>query len=193
MLITETGPAAMFDASDAELRQMLRLEADETDEDTLIASMIAAAVSRAENFTRRRFLTQTVRLFADTFRDYPDGMIALPVTPIKSVDQVEYVDTDGVTQTLPDTDYVISRSGVGEVLRPAYGATWPDVRCEPDAVRIDLIVGYGDAASDVPADILQAIRYDVAHMFLHRDMAGQQSPDLPGPTRTSLSPYRVFY
>lgn len=195
MLIDLSPPSAPFGASDALLRQMLRLDVAETDEDTLIDGLIVSAVARAEAFTRRRFLTQTVRLVLDDFCGDEAGRIALPVTPIQSVDQIEYTDTDGVDQVLASTEYKIQRSGVGELLVPEYEKSWPSVRSQGDAVRVDLVVGYGDDAADIPADILHAIRLDVAHKFTIREsvVLGDSVAELPMGARDHLNSHRVWY
>jgi len=188
MLSTITPPAApLLTPDDAALRQHLRLEAGETDADTLLAELIAAATARAEAYTRRRLLTQTVRLTLDGFGIGGLEATPLPVAPIQSVDQVQYKDNAGAWQTVQAADYRLVDSVEPHELWPAFGRTWPVPEREPAVVRIDLVVGYGAAASDVPPDIVQAVRMMVAHLDQNREAA-----DTPFGVETLLGPHRIW-
>jgi uncharacterized phiE125 gp8 family phage protein len=183
-LDTITPPVALLTSGDAALRQHLRLFPDETDQDALINDFCLAAVSVAEGFTRRRFLTQTVRLTQDSFGC---GGLVLPIDPVISVDQVSYVDGAGVEQTMSAADYRLVRSRVPAELHPAYGESWPTPRPDRDAVSVDLVVGYG-TASDVPRDIVQAVRLLVLHWYDNRDAMGS----LPEAPASLLRPWRLW-
>jgi uncharacterized phiE125 gp8 family phage protein len=195
MLTTLVAPSPPFDETDQALRQMLRLEASETEQDTLIVALIAASVASVEAFLRRKLVTQTVQLTLDGFLCGARGEIALPVTPVQTVDQVNYVDADGISQTLAASEYEISRSGVTEKLILSYDGSWPVVRDQSDAVQIDLVVGYGDTAADIPADILHAVRLNVAHMFDVRpsDAPDRGDPAMPSAVRSHLNRHRAWF
>lgn len=175
-----------------DLRGVLSLTPEETEFDDEITTMIASARARAEAFTRRRLITQTVTQFLDAF---PHGGIALRIAPVQDVSEVRYIDPDGAVQTLAAAAYKISRSSGYEVLMPAFGHDWPATRSEPDAVEIDIIAGYGDAGADVPDDILRAMKMDIAHLFEHREsVASNGTPvEMPIGSRTFLEPHRAFF
>lgn len=185
-LSTITPPASeVVDSSDTVLRQWLRLEADETEQDELIDDLAVAAQAKVEAFTRRRLVTQTVRLLLDGFCD---SGVELPIAPVASVDQVQYLNDAGAWTTLASSAYQLIASRVPNELHPAYGQIWPVPREDAAVVRIDLVVGYGDAA-DVPEPFQQAIRRLTSHFYYHRD---QVEDSLPGSIRDLLMPH-VFW
>lgn len=188
-LTTINGPAGeIFTAAD--MREHLRRESDETDQDTVIESYIAAARGWVEAYTRRRLLTQTVRLTLDGFGRA--DAVHLPIAPIQSVSQVQYLDANGTWQTVDAAGYRLITSPSPNELRPAYGQTWPVPRLDVDVVRIDLVVGYGAAAADIPEPILQAIRLLVAGWFANRESAGDVGDAVPFGVTHMLSRYRLW-
>jgi uncharacterized phiE125 gp8 family phage protein len=61
-------------------------------------------------------------------------------------------------------------------------------------VEIDVSVGYGDAASDVPAALVHAIRLLVAHWYENRRIAATtgESGVLPATVSALIAPYRML-
>lgn len=189
-LITVTPPAAEPLAA-SDMRAQLRLDADETHEDALIGALIASARARTEAFLRRRLITQTVRLERPPICG---GMaVDLPVAPVQSVTSIAYTDTAGDAVTLDPARYRLVTSRARPLVLPVYGTTWPSMLDEPDALRITLVVGYGAAGSDVPADILHGIRQIVAHLYQFREnTAPTQFGPLPLGAEHMLSPHRLW-
>jgi uncharacterized phiE125 gp8 family phage protein len=106
---------------------------------------IPGARGIAENFTGRSFAQKTYRLMLDGF---PDGAIPLEMPPIESITAVEYVDADGVTQTMPNTDYYLDSRHRDSWLLPAHGTDWPATLVTPrrkgfNAKIQDSILKYG--------------------------------------------------
>lgn len=182
-----------LDATDPVLRQQLQLVDDETDQDALIDALCASARARIEGYTRRRLLTQTVRLTRDGFGAGFDGPVLLPIAPVQSVDQVQFQDGLGAWRTVPPDDYDLQRSREPNQLRPAYGRSWPVPRVHTDVVTIDLVVGYGDDTADVPADILHTMRLLVAHLYMHREATSAAgAAEIPLGFRDMLAPHRIW-
>lgn len=153
----------------AEAKLHARIDEDET----AIASLIVAAREMAETYTRRAFVTQTWKMFLDAF---PCGSaIELPRAPLQSVTHVKaYDDADAVTTFAASNYYVDSATRPGRiVLREA--SSWPDAARVANAVEIQFVAGYGNAAA-VPNQIKQAILMTVAHLYEHR---GDASVDMP--------------
>ena len=48
------------------------------------------------------------------------------------------------------------------------GYTWPSIQDEINALTVTYVAGYGDAGSDVPGNILQAMRYLIATYYENR-------------------------
>lgn len=189
MSLTIVTPAAAepITAADTVLRTHLYLSEQDTAENALLDAFIASARDLVEVYLRRRLITQTVRVTLDRFGCGGSSEVRLPIAPIQSVDQVQYLDDAGDWQTVDPAKYRLIASDEPNVLAPEYGMIWPVTRLDRAVVRIDLVVGYGDAGVKVPPRILQALRLQVAHMFHHRgDTEG--TDDLCEMARNMLRP-----
>jgi uncharacterized phiE125 gp8 family phage protein len=58
-----------------------------------------------------------------------------------------------------------------------------------NAIAVEFTVGYGDAASDVPAPIVEAILEIIAFLYENR---GEAPAELPLDALALLAPYRVI-
>lgn len=143
----------------------LHLRQDLSADDTLINQIIAAATVWAEDFLHRRFITQTVTM---TIHAFTGRAIMLPIAPVQSITEIRYLDSAGVQQTLSTDVYKLSKGQLPFYVVTQYGQTWPQTRAEADAVEIEFVAGYGDAASDVPADIVRAVYMLAASMYENR-------------------------
>lgn len=142
----------------AEAKEYLRVDTDETEFDSEIGSFIAASRAEIEAITSTRLITQTVDLSAAHFA----SLAVLPIGPVQSITSIKYVDTTGFEDTLFSDDYELIGSGLTARIDPAFSANWPVAAIRVDAVRVRMVVGYGDAGSDLPRDLhfalLRAIR-----------------------------------
>jgi uncharacterized phiE125 gp8 family phage protein len=170
----------------AEAKSHLRV--DSTDHDTRIDALIRAAREYVEQVTRRALMTQTWKLYLD---DFPlSERIDLPRPPIQSVTLIEYVDTDGATQTLDASQYrVDSKTEPGRITE-AEGVTWPATDQVTNAVTITYDAGYGGTAADVPQAIQEAIQLQVELLFDRPDSGYAKT--LRESRDALLAPYRVF-
>ena len=155
----------------AEAKQHLRFEA--TVEDALISALIVAARKHCETATRRAFVTQTLRLTRDTFPTWKECyQFRLPQPPLQSVTNIQYIDSDGDTQTVSASDYVVDATSLPGRIGLADGAEWPtDVIEQIGAVKVNYVAGYGLAAS-VPETIKQAMLLLIGHWFVNREAVG---------------------
>jgi uncharacterized phiE125 gp8 family phage protein len=181
-------PPATTPVSLAEAKTHLRV--DHSDDDTLITGLINAAVAHLDGkdgILGRALITQVWELKLDEFCP----AIRLPLPPLATVDAITYVDTDGVTQTLAASEYQVT-SGEPAKIVPAYGKSWPDTRCEPEAVRVEFTCGYGNAA-DVPAGIKAAILLHVGTLYRDRETVniGNIINELPA-YDALIAPYKVW-
>ncbi len=148
-------------------------------DDDYIDTLIAASREQCEIEQGRSYITQTWVLRMDSF----PAIIELPKPPVQSVTSVAYIDTDGDSQTLvADTDYQKSLNGLLPRIMPAVDKEWPTVRESTfDAVTVTYVAGYGDAGSDVPANVLLAIKMLVAHWYRLREPVTDGSIATPIP------------
>lgn len=192
-----------------EARNHLRVEPDGSPashpDDTLIEALIQAAREWCETETNRAFVEQQFELKRDTF---PSGStpIELPLPPLRSVDNIEYEDGDGVTQTWSASQYrVIKASGPKALpgyVQPTPDESYPtDVQDAPDSVMITFTAGYEpdtassptDYRANVPAGIKRAILMLVAHWYEHREavMVGASVGEMPFAVKALLAPFVV--
>ncbi len=89
--------------------------------------------------------------------------------PASSITTVQYVDSDGDTQTLADSVYELgTKNGMG-VLRLKYGQTWPTTRSHEDVVIVTYKAGYGGEPADVPQAIKDWIMTRAAWRYESRE------------------------
>ena len=114
-----------------------------------------------------------------------DERIRIALRPVVSVDAVTYVDTAGDEQTLPDTDYRVSIAGGVATITPVN--SWPTVKDEPGAVRIDFTAGEG-----TPDALRAAILLMVGHLYENRQgvVTGTIATELPLAWDAIVSRYR---
>lgn len=174
------------------LTAKLHLRVDHDDEDSLISSLLATAEAHVESVTGRTLLKRQHTLSLHTFHVRCDGLILLPLPPLQSVDQIQYVDGNGDTRTLDPSAYQVDAYSTPARLLPAPGEYWPVVRTQFGAVTITYTAGYGDSGDDVPEPIRQAILLLLGHWFENREATGlgTMSP-VPIAVDSLLSPYKV--
>lgn len=145
-----TGPASE-PISLTEAKAQLRLEISADDD--LVTDLIQGAREAVEDITKRQLITATWKLTLDAF----PAEIVLPLPPLQSVSSIKYYDTDGNQQTLSSSLYSVDTQSQPGRITPAYGESWPDTRTINNAVEVNFVAGYGDAGSDVPMKIRQAM------------------------------------
>lgn len=172
----------------AEAKTHLRV--DHSDEDTLIASQVAAARADFEAATGRQLCQATYDLVLDRFpcgSSRRERAIKFPRAPVQSVTSVTYTASDGTSTTLSSTAYslVTSWSTAPDPfcgparLYEAYNDVWPTVRDQGGAVTVRFVAGYG-AASAVPELAKAAIKLMVGHLYENREATAEGSmPVLP--------------
>jgi uncharacterized phiE125 gp8 family phage protein len=127
--------------------------------DSLFNIWIPAARQHFEEQTGSQCITATREYWLDAFPW--DRRIELPRPPLQSVVSVEYLQADGTYATFID-DTVSPAFVPYDVQAPAGdparrgqivlldGYAWPTVVCQPKAVKITFVCGFGDVATDVP-------------------------------------------
>lgn len=184
----------------AEAKDHARVTHDK--EDALIEIYLRSARMWAEGFTHRAFISQQWQLTAMRF-PISDKEIELPKGRLLSVEQVQYIDNDGATQTLRDLTpsptipgdlQIDTSSDEGGRIRPKFDESWPEARSDTfSAVTILFTVGYGTAPQDVPDPIRQAILVMVADAFETRQEIIIGAPVANIKTIDNLlNPYRIL-
>lgn len=147
----------------------LHLKVDSSDDDAIVDRLIKAARRFAERYTERSFITQTWTLYLDGFPD----TIELLYGPVSAVSSIQYVDSDGVTQTLDVADYTVDLKS--KVARVESVDAWPDTDDILNSVIITYVAGFGSASS-VPEDIKAAILLIIGKMYDTREDTIKKMP-----------------
>ena len=166
------------------------LRVDGNDEEALITSLIAAAVSfldGAQGILGRCLVTQT---WEQKFCGFaPEIELAFP--GVQSV-VVSYKDSDDALQTVPASSYELLLGSGRSVIRFRPSVSPPAVHADTALpVTITMVAGYG-AASAVPETAILGIKLLVAHWFENREAVTFASSfeELPFGVRALLVPHR---
>jgi len=154
-------PPSVQPVSVAEMKNTLKLEDSETDDDALLAGLIRSAVEYAEMYQNRRLMTQTWDLKLDGFPcgapeqpwsqlGRPWSTIEIPFAPLQSVTSITYTDNNGTTQTWSSSLYTVLKNGLTGRVVPAYQQVYPSTRAVPESVTVRFVCGYGDNPGNVP-------------------------------------------
>lgn len=151
---TVTSEPAAEPLTVAEIKESLRITG--TDFDAELGRLLTAGRRQVEHDTHRKLITQTVANYRDEF---PAGdTIDIRVAPVSSVTSIQYVDTDGATQTLAASNYHVDTTTTPPRIILKTDKTWPSTELNtPNAVTVTFSAGYGDAGSDVPAEARVAV------------------------------------
>ena len=158
-------PPTTEPVSVSEAKEHLRITG--TDEDALITTFIEAAREYCEEYQNKAYITQTWDLSLDEF---PDSPYSLPKPPLQSISSIKYYDQDGTEYEFNASDYLVDTASVKGRVSLAYGKSWPSVTLQPmNGVIIQFIAGYGEAASDVPERIRNAIKVLIGQIYENRE------------------------
>lgn len=146
----------------AEVKTAARIDHDF--EDDFLQTAVEAATAHFDGYAGvlgRALITQTWTLtLPELYR-----RMALPLAPVQSITSIEYYDTSGVQQTLDSSLYRLQPGGGWPYIERDEDATYPATDTRDDAVTITFVAGYGDAPSNVPAPLRQAIKILAVHLW----------------------------
>lgn len=134
-------------------------------EDDLIERLIWSAYQFAEHYQQRTLLTTAYEMKLGGF----PPVIPLPLPPFQSVEFVKYVAPDGEELTLDTSLYEVDLATPQGIICPAYGCSWPSVRCQRNAVTARWVAG----SDSVSASTQSAILLIVSHLFEHRESVSE--------------------
>ena len=180
-VLVVTPPAPLVSLDEAKLH--LRVEG--FDEDSLIQGYIVAASAYIDGpfgILRRAVGFQTLEVRSNVF----SGLDRLPVGPVLAIEEVKYIDTAGVEQTLGDAVYTLA----ADRFCLASNARWPSLRGDASGVRVRYTAGF----EVVPASIQQAVLLLVGQWYEMRSAVtvGQTANEIPHAVRALLAPYKIF-
>ena len=170
----------------AEAKAFLRVE--HADDDDVIAALISASRIHVEAQTRRALITQNWRLTIDNWP--ADGRLKVAPAPLRELAAARVYDVGGAAHPIDTNSFVVDAGA--SVLAFAPWALPPPGRIAA-GIELDVVAGYGDAASDVPEPLRQAIRMLTAHWYDNRGLAASGAGAiLPMTVAALIAPYRML-
>lgn len=186
---TVTGPARE-PLSIEDAKEHLRI--DQNDEDVWLLDAIKAVRQRAEGMLGRALISQTLEV---ALSGWPaTRVIALPRPPLVSVTSVKYFNEADAEATLAASNYIVdTRTTPGRLVLKST-MSWPaTVLREVNGVIIRYVAGYGELASDVPAEIRAALKLWLGEMYENREnSAAGGLVTVPNAAEKLLLKWRVF-
>ena len=181
-LVRVEAPAVLALSLDAAKRH-LNLDGISTHDEVVEGFIIdAIAVVDGPHGAGLCLIEQTWRLSLDTW----PRVIQIPLGPVREVVDITYRDANGVSQTLPGSDWVANLDCAPFRIFPTPGVSWPSLLDEPGAIAVTFKCGFGPDASDVPGDLIGALKLIVADRFANR-----ASSDLPPGAQAVMRRYRA--
>ena len=160
-----------------EAKAQMRIE--HSDDDTLINRMIDVAIAYVDvrGALGKAMITQT---WGEWLAPNP-SVVYLSLGPVQSVSAIKYYDANNSLQTDTLSNYNVLGTAGRTLVSPKSGFNWPTAFQRDDAIKIEYVIGYGDAASDVPQTIRHALLMLVAHYYENREneLIGTISKTLP--------------
>jgi hypothetical protein len=201
--VTTVTPATGDPVSLSEAKAYAKIDTDA--DDALIMSLITAATVAAENYTRRSFITRTLKLTLDApcnglMASLPEGTYDLPITimsgdlpsvislpqgPLQAVSSIVTYDVNNSASTFAPSNYLVDTASSRVSLN--YGAIWPSNLRSLSTCEITYTAGYGDASSNVPQPIRTAILMHVQKMYTEREVC-----DMPDNCTQLLDQYKQW-
>jgi hypothetical protein len=190
------------------------LRVDHSDEDSLIDALVAASTKACENFADLKFINQSWQLWLDSFpiertqkaseswsgvrqgpiTDYLSQKreVQIPIRPVSSITSLKTYDESDTESTFSTSAYIADVNSQFRYARVALrdNYVWPVDLRSANSIVIDFVAGFGANSTDVPEDILQAVKLTLADFYENRD--DRKEKQLPGAARSILSAYRVL-
>lgn len=165
------------------------LKVDTTADDTLITTLIKAATQSAEEFTNMYFITTEVKQYCDTWTDTQ----RLYKSPVQTINNIKYYDNDNVLQTLASSVYLLDKESEPARLTTDVDQNFPTLAGRMNAIEVRYDVGFGDAASDVPEIIKQAVLLTIGNWYANREsvITGRTTTEMPLSSQYILGQYKI--
>ena len=207
-LITDTN---IFPLTTNEVKQSLRIDTDNFDQDAELTMMIRAAVKTIEEYLGRSLLTKVYDLYLDRIPYSQDdrliegistgpdlrqsqNFIYLPKAPISQVQFFKYYNDSDTATTFATSNYYVDSVSEPPRVVLRRGSSFPDVSSlrVANAFQIRFDAGYGTAPKDVPEAIKHGVSLYVSHLYENRELfLEQRQIPVPMTLEAFLRPYRV--
>lgn len=167
-LLTITGaPDPLITLAEAKAH----LEVSDTDRDTMITSLVAAASAMIDGYDAMTGKAINEQTAAFSIPTAPTGHVHLPIFPVKSLTSVAYYDTDNVSQTINVANFRLVANEDYAWIENIPSFSWPAVYDRHDAITFTLLCGF----AETPEPLKHAAKLMVGHWFENREAASEKS------------------
>ena len=139
-----------------------------TKDNVTIERLIKLATDYVFEHTDRQLILATYLLSRRCFPRSRLVPMVIPIYPVSSVTQIQYIDADGVLQTWASDKYKLNKRTEPGAVEPVSGETYPTTRNESEAVQVTAVCGHGAAETDVPELHKQPIYQLVSYWYANR-------------------------
>jgi uncharacterized phiE125 gp8 family phage protein len=177
-----TQPPAVRVLSLAEVKEHIRIEADDEAEDVLLSAMIMAAENKLDGYSGLIGRCLIDQKWTYALDDWPPVRLSLPLLDVSAV-SVSYYDDGNTKRQLPDNQYLLQQGLCGPFLEWMDNFVSPSVFDRADGVQVEMTCGFGPAVDDVPADLRLACKLLVANWYQNREtvVIGASLAEMPVP------------
>lgn len=173
MSMTLITPPAVEPVLLSEVRDFLKV--DGAQEDALLARLSVAGRQACENFTGRKLIHQQWQVcFNDWQGDHHYGVLALPLSPVVSVDLLEVMGSEGWMIEAAE-NYLLDKTSYRSKLVSGSGVSWPQPAIDVAGIRITVTVGFGADWNGVPEDLRQGILHWIEGRYDHDSSTARQA------------------
>jgi uncharacterized phiE125 gp8 family phage protein len=170
----------------AEAKAFLRVE--HNDDDDVIEALMSASRIHVETQTRRALVTQAWRLSLDAWPE--DGRVTVVPAPLQELTAARVFDFNGAAHAV-DVQNFVPDVGASALAFAPWAVPAPGRIAA--GIELDVTVGYGEAAADVPEPLRQAVRLLTAHWYENRGLAALGTVTvLPSTVAALIAPYRML-
>ncbi|SDY69379.1 hypothetical protein [Thermoactinomyces sp. DSM 45892] len=162
MKIKVIEPPTIEPVSLGEVKAQLRYEVDDTSPDIILKPLIMTAREWAEGYMNRAFISQTLEIALDEWRDF----IILPRPPLIGGVVVTYTDELGVTEIWDSSNYIVDDFSFVSRIVKKDNVSFPSVPlAKTNGIQVRYVSGYGSTPESVPQRIRTAITILAMHYF----------------------------
>lgn len=157
-----------------------------SDDDAYLTALITAARRALESRYGLCLMRQAWALFADGWPG--DGVFALPLWPVLSVDGLTSFGDDDTPATIDPAHYVLDAASRPARLALRQGRVFAPPGRRINGLKLAFTAGFGADASAVPGEIRQALLATIADWYQNRGDAG--GGNLPPVALEAMAAYR---
>ena len=96
-------------------------------------------------------------------------LMRFPIRPVSLIQSITYLDSNGASQTVPNTAYYLFADALGPYIKPVSGYPWPLAQCRDDAITVNFTAGMG-TPGQVPQPLKSAALMIIAHLYHNREV-----------------------